>query len=374
MASKNRRQNVEFEVILPATGEQIQDHLYLAGDFNGWHTADPDYHIKQTRNGKYKLKTKLSVGAHAFKVVRGSWQTVETDHEGGAIANRTMLVEKQSGRTPIEVRLEVAGFADSFPVPAPPSTISSNVTILEEAFEIPQLARKRRIWIYLPADYQQHTTQHYPVIYMQDGQNLFDAATAFSGEWGIDKYLNTLGAEKQCIVVGIDNGGNNRMQEYNPYTNKQFGKGEGKAYVEFIVKTLKPYIDLHYRTQKEAKYTTVSGSSMGGLISYYAAIRYPDIIGNAGVFSPSFWIAPDIYQVTKKLLPELSGSNFYFYGGEREGEDLISHLKLTTSLLAGNPKIHTSLEINPEGTHQEIYWGEAFKAFYEWLLARQAVH
>lgn len=226
--------------------------------------------------------------------------------------------------------------------------------------------------MYLPRSYQRDATRRYPVLYMQDGQNVFDEATAFSGEWGVDEYLNSLPDDKQCIVVAVDNGGNDRMLEYNPFNNKQFGKGEGKAYVRFLIQTLKPYIDAHYRTKPEARFTAVAGSSMGGLISYYAAIAYPEVFGLAGVFSPSFWIAPEIYESTRKFLPELGNTGFYFYGGAKEGDSLIERLDQMTQLLKQSPAVTSRTDINSEGVHQEKYWRQAFESFYQWLLTMQA--
>lgn len=370
MPTKQARQTVLFELQLPGdTLPHANDSLYLAGDFNGWHTADTNFIFKRNRKGIYILKTKLLVGDHAFKVVRGNWQTVETDNEGGAIANRTLEVEKQPGRNVMQVGLKVEGWADNFPKAPIRSTAADNVKIVDSAFEMPELQRKRRIWIYLPEDYAQMPERHYPVLYMQDGQNVFDEATAFSQEWGVDEYLNSLPKSQQCIVVAIDNGENERMQEYNPFNNKQFGKAQGKAYAAFLAKTLKPYIDSHYRTKPDARHTAVCGSSMGGLISYYIALTYPDIFGRAGIFSPSFWIAPEIYQSTDKALTgnRLDHSGFYFYGGAKEGDSLEQRLDQMTLLLKSHPSIVTKTVVDPEGVHEEKYWRQAFGPFYQWL-------
>jgi len=374
MPTKQARQTIVFELQIP--GESLphpNDSLYLAGDFNGWHTADPNFVFKKKRNGEYSLKTKLLVGDHAFKVVRGNWQTVETDSEGGAIANRTLEVEKLPGRAAMKISIMVKGWADNFPKTPITSTAAANVKILDSAFEIPELARKRRVWIYLPENYEQSPERRYPVLYMQDGQNVFDQATAFSQEWGVDEYLNSLPEEQQCIVVAVDNGGNDRMQEYNPFNNKQFGKAHGKAYAAFLAKTLKPYVDSHYRTKPDARHSTVCGSSMGGLISYYTALTYPGVFGRAGVFSPSFWIAPEIYQSTEKSLigNRLDESGFYFYGGAEEGDSLAQRINQITILLKSHPSIVTETVINPQGLHEEKYWRDAFGPFFQWLCAQE---
>ena len=91
------------------------------------------------------------------------------------------------------------------------------------------------------------------------------------------------------IVVAIDHGGTKRINEYCPYDMEGFGKGEGDQYLQFLVKTLKPYIDKNYRTKKDKENTYIAGSSMGGLISMYAVLKYPYVFGGAGVFSPAFW-------------------------------------------------------------------------------------
>ncbi|MDV7392611.1 alpha/beta hydrolase-fold protein, partial [Arthrospira platensis SPKY1] len=129
------------------------------------------------------------------------------------------------------------------------STAAANVQIMNNAFFMPQLNRSRRIWVYLPPDYNT-SNKHYPVIYMKDGQNLFDQATSFSGEWQVDETLNTLfnQGDYGAIVVGIDNGGSERLNEYSPWVNAQYGGGQGNAYMAFVAETLKPHIDANFRT------------------------------------------------------------------------------------------------------------------------------
>lgn len=153
---------------------------------------------------------------------------------------------------------------------------------------MPQLDRNRKIWLYLPPDYST-STKNYPVLYMQDGQNLFDNATSFAGEWQVDETLNSLfaGGDYGAIVVGIENGGGERLNEYSPWNNPSYGGGLGDQYVAFLANTLKPYIDANYRTRPEPQFNALIGSSMGALISTYGATEFPNIFRKVGSLSPA---------------------------------------------------------------------------------------
>lgn len=190
-----------------------------------------------------------------------------------------------------------------------------NVELISEAFYMPQLDRWRRIWMYYPEGYKA-SDKRYPVIYMHDGQNLFDTATAFGEEWCIDETLHSLHA--QCIVIGIENS-DQRMTEYNCHCNEEYGKGEGKAYIDFIVHNLKPYVDENYRTMPDRENTFMAGSSMGGLISLFAGLYHPDVFGKLGIFSPSLWIVPNFMDELTSLADHNTRhqQQSYFYGGAK---------------------------------------------------------
>jgi predicted alpha/beta superfamily hydrolase len=248
------------------------------------------------------------------------------------------------------------------------STASKNVHIIDTDFLIPQLNRTRRIWIYLPEDYIKDPVKRYPVLYMQDGQNVFDDSTAFAGEWNVDEYLDGL-KEGQCIVVAIDNGGEKRMREYNPYDNKKYGKGEGKKYIDFLVKTLKPFIDKNYRTLTDKEHTLIAGSSMGALISIYAVLQYPKVFGHVGAFSPSFWITDSkIFTDIKKKGHKVS-SFIYLYGGKKEGSDMITNILKATEVMPSKSKSKITTVIRDEGEHNERRWRLEFPLFYQAVFA-----
>jgi len=240
-----------------------------------------------------------------------------------------------------------------------------NVTVIDEAFPMPQLGRTRRIWLYKPEKHDE-LNKTYPVIYMQDGQNLFDESNAFGEEWEVDETLNAVSAK--CIVVGIDNG-ENRMNEYNFEDHKEYGDGEGEKYIQFIVETLKPYIDKNYKTKPEREHTHIAGSSMGGLISLYGAMHFAETFGGAGVFSPSLWLVPDAPKKFQRIARKNSHlpQRFYFYGGAQEGGDMLTHINNMAKMLHQFPQYCIDLHIDPYGDHSEYRWRTMFQSYYTWL-------
>jgi predicted alpha/beta superfamily hydrolase len=338
--------------------------VYLAGEFNGWNPRDETTKLVKDENGRFQAVFRnVKAGVHEFKFTRGSWNTVETDTRGKDIGNRRLLIQSDSSFT-----LSIAGWKDSFASSGSrKSTFSSQVRIVDTAFSMTPLNRTRRIWIYFPKDYIS-SEKSFPVLYMHDGQNLFDESSSYAGEWGIDETLDSI--RGACIVIGIDNGGMKRMNEYNPNDNKQFGKGEGRDYLEFIVKKLKPYVDKRYRTLPDRINTHIAGSSMGGLISFYAGMYYPEVFGSVGVFSPSFWIVPDLKQQLAAL-PKANAfkkQRYYFYGGGQEGDSLAMSIKWISKLVKEQMGAASMMMIEPEGRHNEASWRRQFPLFFDWMM------
>jgi predicted alpha/beta superfamily hydrolase len=154
-----------------------------------------------------------------------------------------------------------------------------------------ELGNMRDILVYLPPSYPT-ANRTYPTLYMHDGQNLFDAATSFAGEWRVDEALEALAEDGiEAIVVGVPNTGANRLREYSPFHDSRFGGGRAAGYVKFIVETVKPLVDAAFRTTGERDGTATIGSSMGGLLSLYAFFERPDVFGAVGAVSPSVGFA-----------------------------------------------------------------------------------
>ena len=250
-------------------------------------------------------------------------------------------------------------------------TATENVKIISEKFEIPQLKTTRRIWIYLPKDYE---TSHkkYKVMYLQDAQNLFDDATSYAGEWQVDETLNKIFEKtgKSLIVVGIDNGGEKRIEELSPYKNAKYGGGNGDNYVKFIVETLKPFIDKNYRTKPQRKFTTIGGSSLGSLISVYAAVKYPETFGKVLAFSSAFWFnAKELNEFISSSKVNLKQQKYYFIQGKHEDEDMEEQTnRVIENLKSKNVKSkNIFLKIDEDGKHNEMYWRREFEGAVLWL-------
>lgn len=252
-----------------------------------------------------------------------------------------------------------------------PSTAQPNVHVLPAPFVIPGLDRERTVRIYLPPGYE-GSRRRYAVLYMHDGQNLFDAATAYVGEeWGVDETLNALTrTHGLCvIVVGIDNGGADRIHELNAWDNPQYGQGEGEQYMAFVVKVLKPWVDQNYRTRPDRDHTAIMGSSMGGLISSFAVSRYPEVFGSAGIFSPAYWLAPQVFDYVASH-PPAPTARLYFYAGGSEDDTMLPDMKRMVAVLerAGLPPRNLEVRINPVGRHNEVAWRAEFPRAVQWLI------
>jgi predicted alpha/beta superfamily hydrolase len=243
------------------------------------------------------------------------------------------------------------------------STASKNVSHF--TIDAPQLGVQKKIWVYLPDNYNENNKK-FPVIYMHDAQNLFDRNTSYSGEWRADEVLDSLHAK--VIVIGIEHGNDKRGDELTPYLHEKYGGGKADAYLDFIVNILKPYVDKTYRTKDGNKHTAIMGSSLGGLVSYYAVLKYPKVFGKAGVFSPSFWWSEDIYDLTIKT--DKIPARLYFMAGDHESKDMVPDMERMIELI--KPKLKSEKDIHVKvskgGKHNEALWSKELADALVWLL------
>ena len=241
---------------------------------------------------------------------------------------------------------------------------------------IPKLTGEtpRRAYIYLPASYEKNPEQRYPVLYMFDGHNVFFDKDATYGKcWGMKEYLQH--SKKQMIVVAVEcnHEGNKRLVEYSPmsYENAFMGKirGKGNVYMQWLVQTLKPYIDSTYRTLPDREHTAIAGSSMGGLMSLYAVTAYNHVFGKAACLSPSLWVDFNkiLELVAKSSLQ--SGTNIFMDYGEQE---LANHFGSQEALMAMThlliaKKANVTFRILPGGGHNEASWEREIPIFMDCL-------
>jgi predicted alpha/beta superfamily hydrolase len=198
----------------------------------------------------------------------------------------------------------------------PGESVVGTLKVLEDVVS-PQLSNRRDLLVLLPPSWPE-AGRRWPVVYMQDGQNLFDAATSFAGEWGVGETMQALSTESvEAIVVGIPNTGKHRLDEYSPFPDPGHGGGKGDAYLDFLVSTVKPLVDAEFPTDPAREATGILGSSMGGLISLHAFFSRSETFGFCGAMSPAFWFAKGAILDAVRRAPRAPG-RIYLDTGTRE--------------------------------------------------------
>lgn len=248
-----------------------------------------------------------------------------------------------------------------------------------KGFAMPELGTTRTLRIWLPPGYDESGRRH-PVLYLHDGQNLFDAATSFAGEWKVDESLSALaagaGSPGDWIVVGMDNGGGERLNEYSPFADRLSPAPRGDRHVEFIVSTLKPWVDASYRTLPDRGHTAIGGSSMGGLISLYAAWKHPELFSRVLCLSSAFWPGGDALLELVRSRGIAGNLRVYLDVGGMEGGNAGERLRMVDGsrnmraalVTAGIPASAVRLIIDPRASHNEVAWAARFPAAWEWIV------
>lgn len=255
---------------VPVLGNWRPDGLSLPRQPNGTYTAEVDLAVGQTIE---------------FKFTRGTWNTVEQNAGGGDRPNRTAAIDANTKK----IEVSVARWATGKPASRPPNTVVGTLKL--HTIESRHLKQARTIRVWLPLGYDANPSARFDVLYMHDGQNCFDRATsAFGNEWEIDESLTKLIAAKEIsplIVVGIDNGLANRINELTYTADAKRGGGQAASYTAFLVEEVKPFVERTYRTNTGPVHTFVGGSSLGGLVSLEIAHRHPNTFGGVIAMSPA---------------------------------------------------------------------------------------
>ncbi len=241
---------------------------------------------------------------------------------------------------------------------------------------IPELTgdKKRKAYIYLPDSYNKDREKRYPVLYMFDGHNVFfDADATYGKSWGMGKYLRS--TKKQLIVVAVEcnHEGNGRLQEYSPvsFENEYLGKirGKGRLYMNWLVNTLKPYIDSNYRTLPDREHTAICGSSMGGLMSLFAVSNYNKVFQKAACLSPSLWVSTgDVLELIARSRMTPDTVIYMDYGSEEMDNHTANYASLSSAVqLLLTKRAMVTFRIVPGGNHSETSWEKQIPIFMECL-------
>lgn len=350
--------------IILTTDEDDERPVYISGNFNNWITQDTAFEMEKIENGLYHFKFPFNFNFPdelIYKFTRGDWSEVEIDKYGNRTENRVFKHKNGVKKEHVaKWRKNWLPFKNNF---------LPKVKLISEEFEIPQLNKTRRIWALLPFDYDTSTLD-YPVLYLQDAQNLFNENAKY-GNWEIDKKLAVMAEYNigKIIIIAIEHAEKERIKEYN-VGNTILGNGQGKKYIRFLTDTLKPFIDENFRTKSDRENTGIGGSSMGGLVSIFSGIMYPEVFGKLMIFSPSLWVVPKI-KLSFLDIEEPQDTRIYLYAGGDESETMIDHVTNFKNRLLKREgfadKMRIRLSINMVGKHNERYWSDEFPKAIEWL-------
>jgi predicted alpha/beta superfamily hydrolase len=371
-AEQQKLVKVDFVVSAPEATPKDQT-LYLSGSaaaLGNWDAAGLP--LQRGEDGRYRGSAEVTSGVeYGFKVTRGNWATVETDARGEESKDRTLNVPG-----PASVDVAVVSWRDGGKTVPNRATMTGEIR-LHKKFHSNVLGNERTLVVYLPPDYDKDTSQKYPVLYMQDGQNLFDEATSYAGvEWKLDETAQRLITSKTIppiIIVGIYNAGAERTDEFTPPTmSSDAKKARGDLYAKFVVDEVKPFIDKTYRTQPDRAHTAIGGGSMGGLIALHTAKQSPQTFGAVALMSPWLRIGE------KNMLESDIGAcawakdmRIYLEMGEEggtlyPGKDPLGDAQALDKLFKSVGVDHVYNEV-PGLEHNEAGWSTRVETMLKWV-------
>lgn len=330
-------------------------------------------------NGLYKVNVPFSFNAESltvsFKVkIEGSDQPDDGWQKG---RNHTVTIHRGH-----KIRVKLAWEDEP---PPPPQTITGRVDIIRDLQSDSLLSRT--LYIYLPPGYATKKSKRYPVLYMHDGQALFDASQ-IGQEWKMDETaerLITNGKIEPLIIVGIGNTPN-RISEYTPTSQRLGGMGKsaknaddekikmggkGGLYADFILHKVKPLIDKSYRTRPQREWTALGGSSLGGLITLYIGLEHPDVFSELLVVSPSVWWDERFILQKVEALSKSTHQQIWLDIGTLEGEEAVENVELLYDKLLqkGWDQSDIKLVIEKDAGHNERAWAKRVPGMLRFLFA-----
>jgi len=356
---------VDFVIHVPEDTPPT-DPVYLTGDGDALGCWRPDaVRLERWGDGTYRTRIQLPHGQPVrYLITRGSWRGVENDGHGGERVAREFHVHG-----PLTLDVLVRGWG-------------RDAVKYYPDFRSEHLVHSRQISVYLPPQYDWNPERRYSVLYMHDGQNLFDAATAFAGNpWECDDVADRVIRAGECepfLIVGVGNTPD-RLSEYGHRSNpEEQGPDLAQRYGRFLVEELKPFIDHTFRTRREPQATGVAGSSMGGLISLQLCEWYPEVFGQCAAMSPSIWWDRENFLRRLSNNPHwLKTARIWLDMGGQEGasQSGISANLRRTRQLAREFRDHGLIEgvqfqyvEVPEGRHNERDWAARFDDVLRFLF------
>ncbi len=241
------------------------------------------------------------------------------------------------------------------------------------------LRNQRDLIVYLPPGYNEQPWRRFPVLYLQDGQNLFDRATAFAGQdWNIQgsaDYLIQSGAVEPLLIVGIYNTGKSRIYEYTPTKVPKLGGGRADRYAKFLMQEVMPFVQQQYRALPDLSQTGIGGSSLGGLVSLYFGLKYPQTFGRIAALSPSvWWHQRAIHRFAAAATPE-PRPRIWLDIGTREGPRIVHDVEQLRDILLKKgwregEDLHYARVEGAE--HNEAAWSQRVGPFLQFLYPTAA--
>jgi len=369
---------VTFRVSVPDSTPATA-RIFLAGSEPGVGRWKPDG-VALTRDGEGRFSATVQLPrGHTlrYKITQGSWRFVERGREGSDRPDRVLLIDRDR-----VVDVEVLAWGGARGAAPPESTATGDIRLHQE-FGSKHLVNSRTVAVWLPPGYKASAPRRYPVLYLHDGQNLFDAATAaFGHEWQADETAARLireGTIPPLIMIGIFNT-NDRMNEYTTHKDADRERGgRGEPYARFLVEELKPFIDRTYRTRPEPEHTALAGSSLGGLISLEIALRHPETFGKVAALSPSLWWSNEqILQDVKTHHDAVKRLRVWIDMGTREGgkpdepsPEIPRLRRLKSEFQGAGLTADRDLHIKEieGGQHREADWAARFPRVLTFLFA-----
>lgn len=241
-----------------------------------------------------------------------------------------------------------------------------------------------RVWLPPGYDKTENSTRCYPILYLNDGQNLFESSTSFTGvEWQVDETAERLIHEEQIppmIIVGIDNAGKDRLREYVPYRslNPRMLRVQGTRYPNFLLKEVMPFVAQNYRVAVGPQNTGVGGSSLGALIALYTAAMHPGWFGKLLIESPSLWVsgrqsikdARNIRQWPERVFLATGTAEA---GQEDRDRSMVDDVRELAAILRRSrlDERRLRLLIEERATHHESAWARRFPEALSFLFGEQ---